>query len=138
MSELLEKVEVLCKQLEDVHKTLKKAGKSRSKKEDIADVRKLIRESASTIEKSLKDIEDERLCRPGVTKSKHDEMVETDGCYKCGSKQGNLLQWLSPKSGHALRRFSIICGNCWNLAIRERTKHEAIAENQKMNRTLQR
>ena len=137
MSELLEKVEVLCKQLEAVHKILKKAGKSR-KKEDITDIRKLIRESASAIEKSLANIENERLCKPGVTKSKHDEMVETDGCYKCGSKQGNLLQWLSPKSGHALRRFSVICEQCWNLIVRERTKHEAIAENQKMNRTLQR
>lgn len=137
MSELLEKVEVLCKQLEAVHKILKKAGKSR-KKEDITDIRKLIRESASAIEKSLANIENERLCKPGVTKSKHDEMVETDGCYKCGSKEGQLLQWLSPKSGHALRRFSVICEQCWNLIVRERTKHEAIAENQKMNRTLQR
>jgi len=138
MSELLEKLEVFCKQLDAVHKTLKKAGKSRSKKEDITDVRKLIREAASTIEKALKAIEDERLRRPGVTKSKHDEMVETDGCYKCGCKEGQLLQWLSPKSGHALRRFSVICEQCWNLTVRERTKHEAIAENQKMNRTLQR
>jgi len=138
MSELLEKLEDFCKELETVHKTLKKAGKSRSKKEDITDVRKLIREATSAIEKSLKDIENERLCRPGVTKCKHDEMVETAGCYKCGCKSGQLLQWLSPKSGRALRRFSVVCENCWNLAIRERTKHEAIAENQKMNRTLQR
>ncbi|MCL2118012.1 MAG: hypothetical protein FWH27_06245 [Planctomycetaceae bacterium] len=138
MSELLEKLETFCKQLEDVHKTLKKAGKSRSKKTDIADVRKLIRESASVIEKSLADIENDRPCKPGVSKSKHDEMVETAGCYKCACKTGMLMQWLSPKSGHALRRFSVVCENCWNLAVRERTRHEAIAENQKMNRTLQR
>jgi len=50
--------------------------------------RERIRESASTIEKSLKDIENERLGRPGVTKSKHDKMVETDGCYQCGCKEG--------------------------------------------------
>ena len=137
MSELLDKLETFCKQLESVQKTLKKAGKSR-KKEEITDVRKIIREAASVIEKSLADIESERLCRPGVTKNKYDEMVETAGCYKCACKRGILLQWLSPKSGRALRRFSVVCENCWNLAIRERTRHEAIAENQKMNRTLQR
>jgi len=137
MSELLEKLEIFCKQLECVQKTLKKAGTSR-KKTDIADVRKLIREAASTIEKSLADIENERPCKPGVSKSKHDEMVETSGCYKCGCKRGMVMQWLSPKSGRALRRFSVVCENCWNLAVRERTRHEAVAENQKMNRTLQR
>ena len=138
MSELLEKLEAFCVQLETVHKTLKKAGKSRNKKEDIADIRNLIREAASTIEQSLTDIENERLCRPGVTKSRHDKMVETAGCYKCGAKQGQLIQWLSPKSGRALRRFSVVCECCWNILIRERTKHEANTENQKMNRTLQR
>ncbi|MCL2119891.1 MAG: hypothetical protein FWH27_15850 [Planctomycetaceae bacterium] len=137
MSELLEKLETLCVQIEDVHKTLKTAGKSR-KKTDIADLRKLIREAASTIEKSLADIENERLCKPGVSKSKHDEMVETTGCYKCGGKQAILMQWLSPKSGHALRRFSVVCENCWNLAVCEPTRHEAIAENNTLNRTLQR
>jgi len=137
MSELLEKLETFCAELEIVQKTLKKAGKSR-KKADIADVRKLIREAATVIEKSLADIESERPCRPGVMKNKYDEMVETAGCYKCGSKRGMVMQWLSPKSGRALRRFSVVCENCWNLAVRERTKHEAIAENQKMNRTLQR
>ena len=138
MSELLEKLETFCVQLETVHKTLKKAGKSRKKTEDIADVRKLIREAASAIEQSLADIENERICRPGVTKCRHDTMVETAGCYKCGAKRGQLIQWLSPKSGRALRRFSVVCEQCWNVLIRERTKHEAITENQKMNRTLQR
>ena len=137
MSELLEKLEAFCVQLETVHKTLKKAGKSR-KKEDIADIRNLIREAASAIEQSLADIENERICRPGVTKCRHDTMVETAGCYKCGAKQGQLIQWLSPKSGRALRRFSVVCECCWNILIRERTKQEAILENQKMNRTLQR
>jgi len=137
MSELLEKLETFCIQLEAVHKTLKKAGKSR-KKEDITNIRKLMRDAASVIEQSLADIENERITKPGVTKSKHDEMVETAGCYKCGCNEGLLLQWLSPKSGRALRRFSVVCERCWNLGIRERTKHEAIAENQKMNRILQR
>jgi hypothetical protein len=137
MSELLEKLETLCTRLETVQKTLKTAGKSR-KNVDIADIRKLIREAASTIEKSLADIENERLCKPGVSKSKHDKMVETVECYKCGCKQAILMQWLSPKSGHALRSFSVVCENCWNLAVREPTRHAAIAENNTMNRTLQR
>ncbi|MCL2118779.1 MAG: hypothetical protein FWH27_10180 [Planctomycetaceae bacterium] len=137
MSELLEKLETFCTKLEVVQKTLKQAGKSR-KNADITDLRKLIREAASAIEKSLADIENERISKPGITKSKHDEMVETTGCYKCGAKQAILMQWLSPKSGHALRRFSVVCENCWNLAVREPTRHEAIAENNTMNRTLQR
>ena len=136
MTNLREKLEVLCTELATVQKTLKKAGKSR-KKENLADVRKLISEAASTIEQSLANIEPERLCKPGVGKQKFDEMIETSCCYKCGSKRGVVVQWLSPNTGRALRRFSIVCENCWNLAIRERTIAEVIKENNNINRIFQ-
>ncbi len=135
MSDLRYKLEELCTELKEVQKTLKTAGKSR-KKENVADVRKLITQAASALEKSLAKAEPERFCKPGVTKHKFDEMIETAACYKCGCKTGIVVQWLSPKSGRALRKFSVVCANCWNLAIRERTMHEAISENSKMNHTL--
>ena len=136
MTNLREKLETLCTELATVQKTLKKAGKSR-KKQSLADVRRLISETASTLEQSLASIEPERLCRPGVSKQKYDEMIATSCCYKCGSKRGVVVQWLSPNTGRALRRFSIVCENCWNLTIRERTINGVIEENNNINRTFQ-
>ena len=136
MNDLREKLETFCTELKDVQKTLKKAGKSR-KKENIADVRKVVNDAAMAMEQSLKNIESERLCKPGVSKKKHDEMVETTGCYKCNCKRGVLVQWLSVNTGRALRRFSVVCSHCWNVNIRERTIDDAIKENNKINRTFQ-
>ena len=136
MTNLREKLETLCAELATVQKTLKKAGKSR-KKESLADVRKLISEAAASLETCLTDINNERLCKPGIGKQKFDEMIETSCCYKCGSKRGLVVQWLSPNTGRALRRFSIVCENCWNLAIRERTIAEVIKENNNINRIFQ-
>ena len=136
MTNLREKLETLCTELATVQKTLKKAGKSR-KKQSLADVRRLISETASTLEQSLASIEPERLCRPGVSKQKYDEMIATSCCYKCGCKRGVVVQWLSPNTGRALRRFSIVCENCWNLTIRERTITGVIEENNNINRTFQ-
>jgi len=136
MSELLEKLETFCTQIEIVQKTLKKAGKSR-KKESIVDVRKLIHEVALVIEKSLADIEKERPCKPGVSKAKYAELIEMLKCHQCGCNRGLLVQWLSPNTGRALRRFSVVCENCWNLVVRERTICDAILENNKMQWALQ-
>jgi len=136
MNDLREKLETLCTELKDVQKTLKKAGKSR-KKENIADVRRVVNDAAVSLEKSLAAIDDERLCRAGVSKKKHDEMIEMSCCYKCGSKRGIVVQWLSVNTGRALRRFSLVCAHCWNINIRERTIDDAIKENNKINRTFQ-
>ena len=136
MTNLREKLETLCTELNEVQKTLKKAGKSR-KKQSLTDIRKLISEAASTIEQSLAALEPERLCRPGVSKQKFDEMIATSCCYKCGCKRGVVVQWLSPNTGRALRRFSIVCENCWNLAVRERTIAGVIEENNNINRIFQ-
>lgn len=137
MNDLREKLETLCTELSAIQKTLKKAGKSR-KKESLVDIRKQISEAAASMDKAIAAIEPERLCKPGVGKKKYDELIETTGCYKCGCKRGLLVQWLSPNTGRALRRFSVVCENCWNLAIRERTIQEAIAETNKMNWALKR
>ena len=136
MNDLREKLETLCTELLAVQKTLKKAGKSR-KKQSLADVRKLISEAAASLETCLADINGERLCKPGVGKKKHDEMIETSCCYKCGCKRGLLVQWLSPSTGRALRRFSVVCENCWNVSIRERTIAGVIEENNNINRIFQ-
>ncbi len=137
MSELREKLETLYHELKEVQKTLKKAGKSR-KKENISDLRKQVAQAATVLEKSLAKIEPERLCKPGVTKHKFDEMIETTACYKCGCKHGIVVQWLSKNTGRALRHFSIVCPNCWNLAVRERNLHDAVKENNIFNTTFQR
>lgn len=136
MSDLREKLETLCTELKDVQKTLKRTAKSR-KKTTIADVRKLINEAASTLEESLAKIEPERLCKPDIGKHKFGEMVETSDCYKCGCQRGVLIQWLSPNTGRALRRFSVVCANCWNLTVRETSIVKAVSENNTINKTFQ-
>ncbi len=135
MSDLRYQLETLHKDLKEVQKTLKKAGKSR-KKENINDLRKLVSQAASALEKSLAKIEPERLCKPGVSKEKFDDMIETAACYKCGSHRGVVVQWLSQKTGRALKKFSVVCTNCWNLAIRESSINGAIKESNSMNHTL--
>ncbi len=136
MSEFRYQLETLHKELKEVQKTLKKAGKSR-KKEDLSDIRKLISQAASVLEKSLAKIEPERFCTPGVSKEKFDDMIETAACYKCGCKHAHVVQWLSKNTGRALRKFSVVCANCWNVTVRERTVLEAIAENNNINRTFE-
>lgn len=135
MIDLREKLEAFCVELKAMQKTLKKAGKSR-KKETLTDVRKLMSETADSLDKAIAAVDPERLCKPGVPKHKFDEMVETSCCYKCGCRQGLLIQWLSPNTGRALRRFSVVCANCWNLTVRESCIGKAVSENNKFNKTF--
>lgn len=126
---------IICTDLKVLQKQLKKAAKSRRKNNADA-LRDQVAEAASVLEESLAKIEPELFCKPGVTKHKFDELIETSACYKCGCKEGVLVQWLSPTTGRGLKRFSVVCANCWNITIRENDLQNAIKENNSMNHTL--
>ncbi len=136
MSDLRQQLESLCVELKAVQTVLKKAGKSR-KKTDVAELRKTIRDAASSLEKSLAAVEPERFGRPGIPKTRQWELVATTPCYKCGGKDARLVQWLSPLTGRPLKKFSVICEGCWNVAVRERGIRDAVRENDNFNRTYQ-
>ena len=80
----------------------------------------------------------------GQSKRKSDVLLakywhaETEPCNQCGRKCGTVVQWRNMENGKLMRKYSIICGFCWNVLVREKTPRDAIFENNNMNHDLKR
>ena len=80
----------------------------------------------------------------GQSKRKSDVLLakhwqaEGKPCHKCGCKCGAVVQWRDRETGKLMRKYSIICGNCWNVLVREKTPLDAILANDNMNHDLKR